>query len=397
MRILVVTFRLPYPGVKHAGGEYQYQLLKTIREMGHEVEIVSFVDDAEAAHVAETARAIGPVHAIALRKTLLERLTGFWRYFVYPKFIVDAYRIEFREKLADLGRNGNFDAVHFEFTQMAQYRNCIVGLPVSLLELDVSIVPVERDYRRQPFGLRKLWKYYGLYLLRKFEPAACRKFDALYVYSRDNLEIVKALAPGIHARCVIPPTMSDPGERIPPANKSILFLGNLGRQPNIDAVLWLFEHVFEPLKESCPDLRLLIVGSTPKDEIKALGEIEGIEIHSEVEALEPWYMQCRVFASPMLTGGGIIKKNLDALALGCVVVTTSIGNEGIEAPDGKAVLIGDDPATFRELVRRMLSDDIKWSALSENAREFVSKRFNWKSSVNSIIADFSAFKTGHQR
>jgi len=54
-----------------------------------------------------------------------------------------------------------------------------------------------------------------------------------------------------------------------------------------------------------------------------------------VEDIDECYKKASVFVAPVLVGGGIIVKILDAMAAGTPVVTTSFGNEGVGAAPGK--------------------------------------------------------------
>jgi len=56
MRILFITHRLPYSSVKHAGGYYQYSLIKALKSRGINVDLLSFVNDEELKHIEEISK-----------------------------------------------------------------------------------------------------------------------------------------------------------------------------------------------------------------------------------------------------------------------------------------------------------------------------------------------------
>jgi glycosyltransferase involved in cell wall biosynthesis len=78
-----------------------------------------------------------------------------------------------------------------------------------------------------------------------------------------------------------------------------------------------------------------------------------------------------VFVSPILVGGGIIVKILDAMAAGIPVVTTKYGNEGIGAMSGEEVLVADATDTYADAVVRLLSDPEANRRIGERGRDFV--------------------------
>ena len=54
-----------------------------------------------------------------------------------------------------------------------------------------------------------------------------------------------------------------------------------------------------------------------------------------------------MFVAPLRIAGGIPSKTLDALAAGCPVVTTTIGNDGLGATPGEHLLVADAPPSSR--------------------------------------------------
>ena len=393
MRILFVTHRLPYPQVRHAGGRYQYRLIEALSDRSHEIDILSFTDETEVGHASDLRDQGFVLWTVPSAKSNTEKILDFWRYLVYPKFIADAYRRCFARKLRKVLRCHHYDIVHFEFTQMAQYAKYAVDKRRTLLEHDYSVRPVRRDYEGQPWGLMKLWKYWTLTLLRIHEPSVCRKFDIIFVYSTADRAAITAAVPDATVHVLTPPVPHDPGPKAPPTDFKILFVGDLGRKPNQEAVLWLYGQVFSSLSQRFPEAHLVLVGSQPTKEIRALSTDRRVTLHIGVDDVEPYYKTARVFVAPMKTGGGIIKKNLDALALGCPVVTTRVGNEGIGAPRNDAVLVCETASEFQDAIARIGTDDSLWIQLSSGSRFFVGQRFNWDTTVDCVIKDFRRLST----
>ena len=103
-----------------------------------------------------------------------------------------------------------------------------------------------------------------------------------------------------------------------------------------------------------------------------------------VDDPEEYYKRAALFVAPILTGGGIIVKVLDALAAGTPVVTTSYGNEGIGAIPGRDLIVADDPGTFAEAVVSIMKDTELAGRLSINSRDFVARHFSLSSAVERL-------------
>ena len=69
-------------------------------------------------------------------------------------------------------------------------------------------------------------------------------------------------------------------------------------------------------------------------------------------------------------------KLLTSLAAGVPVVTTPMGNEGIDLADGVQGLIAETPEGLAASVTRLLSDDDLARRLAREGRRFVRERFS---------------------
>jgi glycosyltransferase involved in cell wall biosynthesis len=80
------------------------------------------------------------------------------------------------------------------------------------------------------------------------------------------------------------------------------------------------------------------------------------------------------------------------MAAGLPVVTTTIGNEGIDAKPGKDLLIADTADDFARNVLRLMKDRKLREILSENGRAFVHERFDWDKIVQQTENDYQGLR-----
>ena len=121
-----------------------------------------------------------------------------------------------------------------------------------------------------------------------------------------------------------------------------------------------------------------------------------VSVPGFVDDLDECYKRANVFVAPILVGGGIIVKILDAMAAGTPVVTTTYGNEGIGAVPGRDILIADDPESFADAVVRVLSDRGLEERLSLNGREFVRKHFTFEAAMKKLEAAYEKIVKGRK-
>jgi glycosyltransferase involved in cell wall biosynthesis len=70
-------------------------------------------------------------------------------------------------------------------------------------------------------------------------------------------------------------------------------------------------------------------------------------------------------------------KILEAMYAGRPVVTTEIGNEGIDAVDGRDLVLCRTPDAFRREALRLLGSPGEKARLGTLAQAFVKKKFSW--------------------
>lgn len=155
------------------------------------------------------------------------------------------------------------------------------------------------------------------------------------------------------------------------------FVGKMDYQPNVDAVLYFHREIFPLVRKAAPDARFWIVGSKPTAAIQRLAQEPGVVVTGFVEDVRPYLREAGVAVVPARTGGGILNKVLEALALGVPVVTTSLGLEGLRTAPERDLLAADAPKGIADAVCRLLADQQLRTQLARNGRLFVEQHHRW--------------------
>ncbi len=214
----------------------------------------------------------------------------------------------------------------------------------------------------------------------RWEGEVIRGVDATIYVSRVDAGAVPPRLASLEKRHVVPNGVSlesYTAARVDLPSPNIGFLGNMGYPPNIEAVHWLYENVYLPIRKEMPGLSLIVIGKAPVDSIRELGLEPGVVVTGTVEDIWPYVNSVDVFVFPLLMGAGLKNKILEAMCAGRPVLTTALGNEGIDAVDGKDIAIRKTPEEFQtEAVRLLRSADAR-RAMGDSARRFVGDRFSW--------------------
>ena len=170
--------------------------------------------------------------------------------------------------------------------------------------------------------------------------------------------------------------------------KGILFVGGFSHGPNIDAVKWFVEEVYTIIKEQT-DIPFIIVGSNAPDEIKALGEQDGIIFKGFVsdKELEELYATSRMVVVPLRYGAGVKGKVVEAIYNGLPIVTTSVGAEGIDGVED-VLCVEDEPTKFAQKVIELYDNAEKLSEMGNKTQDFIKEKFSVEAVWNVVKDDF---------
>jgi glycosyltransferase involved in cell wall biosynthesis len=127
-----------------------------------------------------------------------------------------------------------------------------------------------------------------------------------------------------------------------------------------------------------PAARLALVGAEPAAQVTGLAGLPGVQVLGHVPDLNAALNDAAVFVAPLRFAAGIQNKVLEAMAAGLPVVTTSYVNNGLQAEDGRHLLIADDAEAFVAAVVRLLNDRAYRRRLGYAGREFVLSRYRWE-------------------
>jgi polysaccharide biosynthesis protein PslH len=163
----------------------------------------------------------------------------------------------------------------------------------------------------------------------------------------------------------------------PESRKYLVFTGSMDWRPNQDAARYFVRDILPMLRKAKPDLECAFVGRSPPADIKNLARVPGVHITGTVDDVRPYVERAAVYVVPLRIGGGSRLKILEALAMGCAVVSTTVGAEGLDVVHERQVVLADDPQAFAAAVLRLLDDPERCRELAIQGRLLVEKQYGW--------------------
>jgi len=169
---------------------------------------------------------------------------------------------------------------------------------------------------------------------------------------------------------------------VPPG--SIVFIGKMDYQPNLDAVIWFLKNVWSLVD---PSVHFYIIGPRPPERLlKLVEKQERVLLKGYIEDPYSLMSACAAVVSPMQTGGGVQNKILEGMALGKVNITTTLGAESIHfAEDKEHLLIADTPELMADLINKVCRNPSLYDTIGTNAREMVKRVYTWENFGNTMI------------
>lgn len=160
----------------------------------------------------------------------------------------------------------------------------------------------------------------------------------------------------------------------------IVFVGNMGYYPNVEAAKFLVYDILPILQQQLPDVKILIAGARPRTAVKNMGS-QNVYISGWVGNILTAYQSAKLFIAPLFQGSGQQNKILEAMACGLPCITTPQVNNAIGARVNEAIFTAEKPAEFAALAVQLLTDPALRERTGEHARQFVEQQFSWQSAA----------------
>jgi len=403
MNILIISNQVPFP--IHDG--YTLRVFHLTRQLAkqHNCYLASFNQNSSDLGPLEEQKIFQEVELLPVnrgRPRLLRHFRLSEENFIelsYPQ-----YFYEIVKRLEDLRRTWKIDGI-VSFSEL-EFSSALEGLEKVVDICDCLTLFLERAYKQKRELLRvpqKIKSLLHLHRVRAQECKVCRNFKLITVISPVDCGRLKKLAGSNQENVVVVPNGVDPdlllhtykGQEI---EKSIIFWGNLSFPPNYSAVEHFFKEVYEPYL-AVQGVQWFIVGGNPSKNIFDLGKkFENIIVTGYKKDLYEIASRVPIMINPMIMGGGLKNKVLEAFALRRVVISNQMGIEAIqEAKSGVHYIQAESPLEFATAILDCLSDRKTRSDIGNNARKLVEDNYTWSkvgalwnASINSALTTKNA-------
>lgn len=277
------------------------------------------------------------------------------------------------------------DRVIYFGTNLIGFKGCDEAIPHLIDVCDSVHLTLDRQYAASPvgFGREALRRKVQMSRWRMAEGSLARHFRRISAISPADATRLSELNSQIPVE-VIPNGVNEALLRAhirpAPTRRGVVFWGNLGFQPNAEALRFFYENVHRPHLASL-GVEFAVIGSNAPDWLQAKAVLDpSLRLLGFVPDLTDVVSDYPVMVAPLISGSGLKNKVLEAFALGLPVVGTPMAAEAIpEAIKGQHYMGGASPDQLAHAIRRLLDDLPARTRLSEAARSLVEVHYSWNS------------------
>ncbi|MBT8194794.1 MAG: glycosyltransferase [Bacteroidia bacterium] len=382
MRVLQLCLRVPFPP-RDGGAIAMYNITKALWSQNVDVDVLSvntpkhFVDVSAIDNhfVAKTNLETVDINTAVKPVAALSHLIKNQSYQV-SRF----YCKKFEEKLIEKLQKGNYDVVQLESLFMAPYLQVIrehSKAKIALRAHNVEHIVWHRLYQNEKNPVTKWYLKKLTAQLKQFEIETLQNIDAVVSISQEDLNYFKQVNHNIQS--IVFPLSLDLEEyrQQSTVNEefSVFHLGSMDWFPNIEGVNWFLKNVHSKLINAIPNIQIFLAGKNMPSNILNK-KFKNITVEGNIDNPVQYMQGKDIMIVPLFSGSGMRVKIIEGMALGKVVISTSIGAEGINYTDKKNILIANTPDEFVNAINELQKNKNMYHMIAENARQLVSDDYD---------------------
>lgn len=299
------------------------------------------------------------------------------------------YNETFEQLIINTLKESEYDVVLLESLYVSKYVDAIKANSKAKIVLRAHNVESElwkRNAAKQK-GVKKLYVNSLAKKLVNYEKSSLNLFDGIAAITASDKEMLKKMG------CTIPVEVFPFGVNIADyafkestAGNKVFHIGSMDWEPNIRGVKWLLDKVWKSVVEAFPEAELNLAGRRMPESITS-DKNTNLNVLGQVDSAIEFINENNIMVVPLLTGGGMRVKIIEGMILGKLVITTTIGAEGIGYTNNQNIVIADTPLEMKKAIVYYLNNEQEQIKIGEKARELMVKDYD----NNNIVANLIEF------
>jgi glycosyltransferase involved in cell wall biosynthesis len=304
----------------------------------------------------------------------------------------------FDDKLKAVLQSDTFDIIQLETLYLAPYVKTIRAYSKARIVMRAHNVEHEIWERITNNTSSRMRKWYLRYLTRKLKEYEIQQFpsyDYLVTLTERDLHQFKSkgYTNGASAAPIgfdmksFPATQSRAGQHL-----SLCFIGSLDWVPNFEGLSWFLSNCWPTVIKRWPGITLHIAGRNTPASLMAL-KLPNVTVHGEVGNATDFISRHSIMIVPLFSGSGMRVKIVEGMCMEKVVITTTLGKEGIAGEHKKDFLVANDVKEFIEAIAYCIQHPEQLSIMGQCARETAAIQFDGLKAAQQIMGIYQALLT----
>jgi glycosyltransferase involved in cell wall biosynthesis len=326
----------------------------------------------------------------AKRPRLLNAIERLWLLCTGRSSFRQIHRPAMQAAIDEMTDAHKFDLIHCCVPFFGYFR-FPKGVPVTTDTHEVKYDLFRRTAQQTPNPFLKVLYYLSYRFGREEEIQLCKKFALMVTTTERDRDVFRRDLPNQPMVVVQNGAGYNFFEEVSVAAEpdTMTFTGLFTHLPNSEGILHFLKEIFPLVLKEIPSAKVYVVGKDPTPGILARAA-KNVVVTGFVDDVRPYMARSQVFIIPLLAGGGIRGKALEAMAMKRPIVTTTIGVEGIHLSHEESALFADTPDQFAQAVIRMLRDPSLRKRLAERAHTIARERYDWAAKGRELDAALRA-------
>ncbi len=298
----------------------------------------------------------------------------------------------FEDHLRRLLRGQDFDVVQLEHSYMGVYLPTIRKNTAARIFLRPQNAENQlwlRYLARVSNPIKKWYLKLAAIRLKQFEIDVAGNVDGIIAIAPHDAETFQRYAPQTPV-VTIPPGFDFSAVEGYDIEKQFrnfpvfYHLGSMDWPPNLQGVTWFINEVIPVVARQYSDFVFRIAGKNmPERLMRTSGK--HLQVEGEIPDALGYHEDKSVMIVPLLSGGGVRVKIIEAMALGKTVISTSIGAEGIPWTNGVNILIADTPEAFARLIHQCAKSTALCRRIGKNSRQLSLQHYDRKATTARMV------------
>ncbi|MFT6385141.1 MAG: glycosyltransferase involved in cell wall biosynthesis, partial [Bacteroidia bacterium] len=225
--------------------------------------------------------------------------------------------------------------------------------------------------------------------LKAYETQLLQKVDIVVPVTDDDGEKFKEIDPTV--QCLTIPAGIDLDSWKYSPSQDIhdwYHIGSMEWHANSEAVNWYLKDIHPKLVLLDSKYKLHLAGKGINK--TAFARYDSLIVNDDVPSAYEFVKSLDVCVVPLKSGSGIRLKILEAMAAGKLVISTTVGAQGIDYIASKHLLIADTPSQYANVYSQLQKGEIDWKTILKNGRNLVEEHYSTAALAKKQLDQYSS-------